>query len=133
MGGEAGFAIGTLLNGLGLVLGAIAIAVSGVTYQLSRAGKVRAFESRVYAQLTNAASRIESLEAQWQEKGAAMTSILDEMVTQSERTAKERRRLYQEHRRDGIAANMPGNAPPDLASMPRDEQLRQVRAFLSGN
>ncbi len=131
MDAELGNSIGTALNALGFALGATSLAVSGWVYFMSRAGKVRAFEGRVYSQLTNAAARIERIESQWLEEKSALAGICDEMVTVQDRTAKERRRLYQEHQRDPNLAN--NSAPPtDLASLPRDEQLRQVRVLLSG-
>lgn len=133
MEAELGFAVGTALNALGLALGATSLAVSGVVYFLSRAGKIRAFESRVYSQLTNAASRIETTERQWAEEKLALNAIVDEVIAANERTTKERRRLYQEHRRDDNKQLLEqNNAPTDISLLPREEQLRHVRAYLQG-
>ncbi len=131
---ETGYVDGTLLNGVALLIAlANSIAIGAVWY-LSRAGKVRSFEGRVYGQLENAASRIERMEAAWLEEKTHLTALADEMVTTAERTAKERRKLYAQHQRDANAP--PGNgslvqpATPDMASLPREEQLRLVRQSL---
>lgn len=125
-------ALGTLLNATGLGVAIMSLVVSGVVFHLSRAGKVRAFENRVYTQLTNANSRIEQVESQWLAEKAALTAIADEMVTTQDRTAKERRRLYAETKRAEVQAGLVPNGPQDLSTLPREEQLRQVRASLAG-
>lgn len=121
-------ALGTALNAVGIALGTLSLAVSAVVFWLSRAGKVRAFESRVYAQLTNAASRIEQIESQWIQEKAATAGLLEEMTNVAQRTAKERRRLYAEHQREPKAPE--DGAGGDIALLPREEQLRHVRAAL---
>ncbi len=122
-------AVGTALNAAGIALATLSLAVSAVVYWLSRAGKVRSFESRVYAQLTNAASRIEQVESQWIQEKAATAGLLEEMTNVSMRTAKERRRLYAEHQREGNPAPEDG-AGGDIALMTREDQLRHVRTAL---
>ena len=127
---------GTWLHGLALAVAVLNIGALAVVYYLSRAGKVREFESRVYGQLTNAASRIERMEASWLEEKTHLTALSDEMVTTADRTAKERKRLAAQERRD-LDRQEPQPGQPfanggDISALPREEQLRAVRAALRG-
>jgi len=132
MDAESANVLGTVLNAAGMAMGLVSMAVSGGVYYLSRAGKVRAFENRVYEQLTNAASRIERVESQWAEQRTFVTATVDEMVTITEKTAKERRRLYAENQRAAADPNANGDAQVDLSQLPREEVLRRVAASMRG-
>lgn len=132
MGPEAENAVATVLNVLGFAFCLVNLVGLGIVWDLSRAGKVRTFESKVYAQLENAGSRIERLESQWLEEKAALTAIADEMVTTADRTAKERRRLYSETKRAEMMGAAEQNQVVDMSQLPREEQLRLVKKHLSG-
>ncbi len=132
MTADPGNALITVVNALGLVLATLSLGVSGAVYFLSRAGKIRSFENRVYAQLTNANARIESIESQWLQTKTEITALADEMVTISDKTAKERRRLYAEHQRADVHVEKNGGQEVEITSLPRAEQLARVRASLRG-
>ncbi len=123
---------GTLLLGLALTLGVLNLGGLAAVYFLSRAGKVRSFESRVYSQLENAASRIERMESQWLEEKMHLTTLADEMVTTADRTTKERKRLYAQERRDTLtSAAVPApTSEQNVQQLSREEQLRWVRGNL---
>ena len=122
----------TALNALGLAAGVLSLGVSGAVYFFSRAGKIRSFEGAVYSQLTNANARIETLESSWLQKTTELTALADEMVTTAERTAKERRRLYAEHKREVVSVEGVTENGGDISTLPREEQLRRVTGFLRG-
>jgi len=119
-----------------MTLGVIAIGVSGVTFTLSRAGKIRAYENRLHEQLLNAATRIESLESRWTEQIAHLELVEDEIRRNMEGTRKERQKLTTETRRAeqvaALAANGGGDGPRDISGLERGEQLRQVAGWLRG-
>jgi len=132
MDAASGFQLVTGLHALALLLSLVAIGISTAFFTLSRAGKVRAFEARLYDQLTNAASRIESIEAKWVEEKLHLETLSDEIHRGLEMTVKERKRLAQETKR-AERQEAPGpNGEPDLANMSRADQLRVVRGLLQG-
>ncbi len=103
-----------------------AVGVSALAWVFSRAGKVRAFESRVYAQLTNANARIENVESALVAHKLEVTGLTDEMCIAAEKAGKERRRVYAENQRAEARAGGNGEAAPPLANLSREEQVRQV-------
>jgi len=129
---EAGNVLITALHGLALAGCVLALGASALTWHLSRAGVVRTFESRVYGQLENAASRLERIESQWLEERTHLQGLTDEMAQSLDRVSRERKRLGAENQRAGIPRN--GGAPPGGVDIhaPREEQLRQVAAIMGG-
>ncbi len=132
----AGNALGTALNVLGFVSGVAAVAVSALAWNLSRAGKIRSYENRLHEQLLNAATRIETIETRWTEERQHLELLEDEIRRGMEGTRKERQKLTTANQRAEQAAalgpNGGGAAGADMATLPREEQLRLVQASLRG-
>ncbi|MEE8556219.1 MAG: hypothetical protein V3T00_10170 [bacterium] len=87
------------MNALGIVFGMLALAGSGLTWSLSRAAKIRAFEESVFAQLTTANARMELVEKAFQAHQLEISGMCDEMLESAERAAKARRRITAENAR----------------------------------
>ncbi len=120
----------TALNALAIVLSMAALAVSALAWFFSRAGKVRAFESRVYAQLTVAQARIETVEQGFQQHKLEITGLTDEMIDAQNKAGKERRRIYAENQRAAEKLHQADEDSPETGS--REDQLRKVRLRLAG-
>lgn len=134
---DSGTALFTALNVLALVLSTLAIAGSVLTWWFSRAQNVRAFEGRVYEQLTTAHSRIETVESAWGQHKAEISGLVDELMEQAHRAAKDRRRVYAENQRAANAAEKKGSEVevPEVVESPeaaRARELSEVRLRLAG-
>lgn len=119
----------TALNALAIVLSCAALAVSALAWFFSRAGKVRAFEARVYAQLTVANSRIETVESALQAHKLEITGLTDEMLDAADKAGKARRRIYAENQRRDQKEQRPTE---DVGGGSREDELRKVRLRLAG-
>ncbi len=116
-------ALVTALNALAVALSIGALAISGLAWFFSRAGRVRAFESKVYSQLTNAGARIENLESQWGAHKLEITGLCDEMLQAAEKAGKARRRMYADAQR----AEKTLDVVPDEASLsPQEARAREL-------
>lgn len=115
-----------------VALTAVALALSGVsligclvTWYLSRAGRLRAYEHAMNGALTNANRRIETVELGMSECKATINEVADAAAESLERTRKERARTTTERHRAEQAGNGGG---VDLRSMSRAQQLDAVKA-----
>lgn len=123
----AGNLLFTALNALGIVFGVLAIAGSGLTWSLSRASRIRAFEEAVFAQLTTANTRLELCEKGIQAHKLEVTNLCDEMLDAAERAGKARRRIAAENSR---AERRETEVSEDPEPQDREAAKRGVRKLL---
>lgn len=124
-------ALVTALNALAIALSLASGVTAALAWYFSRAGKIRAFEARLTAQLHIANARIETVEGGFAQFKAEVTGLTDEMIEAHTKAGKERRRIYAENQRAERREASPdaGNgADPD----DRESQLRLVRERLHG-
>lgn len=118
------------LVGLGIALSMCAVTASGVTWWLSRAGKLRAYEHTMNDALTNALRRLETVEQTTTAAKVTVEGIADEAAELLKRSRKERQRVRKEN---WDAENRdPAKGPVDMSQLTREEQLRLVREGFNG-
>ena len=115
--------------GLALALSVAALVASVITFNLSRAGKLRAFERVMADHATNATQRVETMETRMIEYRSAMDALVDQADDLLARSVKERKRVAQENLR---AMQSAGADAADIRALPRAQQLEVVRGVFQG-
>ncbi len=101
-----------------------------LTWYASRAKKVRAVEDQIMGIVRTHQLRVGQFETQLAEWKVVMEGILGEVQEFFERTTRERKRTQTQIRRaEELTAT---NSPPDIAVMPRDQQVAAVRSAFMG-
>jgi len=108
---------------LGLAFSIGAITWTTITWNLSRAGKLRAFERVMADSSGNTLKRLEAVETRMIEYRAAMDALVDQADELHARAVKERKRVSQEN----VRAGQPGPGAVPFETMDRTSQLAAVR------
>ena len=122
--GSLGLAVGRM--GLALAFSIGALVWTTITWNLSRAGKLRAFERVMGDATANMLKRLEATETRMIEYRAAMESLVDQADELHMRAVRERKRVAQENVRAGTNSGVQQPFSND-----RQGQLAQVRALFT--
>jgi len=115
---------------LALVFSIGSLVWASITWNLSRAGKLRAFERVMADNSANSLKRLEAIETRMIEYRAAMDSLVDQADELHQRSVKERKRVAQAEVRAGQPG--PGPASPFAPTNDRATMLAAVSAHFNG-